>query len=397
MNEHLDLPSDTNAPRARAPQGRWALIGAGVLSVVGAIVYFTRGHAAHQADPASARDVPRLENGVIRFSPTFAKRAGITVTPCASGSLSPLVSVTGTVAFDPRLVAAVGSPIEGRLRRILKFPGDHVAAGEVVAEVESAALGQAQAGLTASRAHAEAASANEKRENDLANAHVSSQREAEIAKATAAAARAEVLAAEQKIKAFGGGSYEIGVLPLRSPIAGKVVELKMSRGQSIDANSMVLRVADLSRVWIDLAVFERELGQIHRDDPVEITLQSDASVVLPGKVAHVGDVIDLGTRSAPVRIEVDNSKERLRAGQSVVATIHTAAGLTEGLRVPLDAVTSVDGKSIVFVSQGENAVEPRTVVLGAKDATHALVASGLKLGEPIVSGGAFALKAEIFR
>lgn len=389
---------DSNPSSKETKSFPWKIVGAagGAFALIVVGVLATRGHATPTVDPP--RDVPRMEGGLIHYSAAFATRSSIKVSPCTQGSLSPLVSVTGTVDFDPRLVAAIGSPIEGRIRKLTKFPGERVMENEIVAEIESAALGQAQAGLTASRAHAETAAANEKREADLAAAHVSSAREAEVAHATAAAARAEVLAAEQKLKAFGGArSMEIGVLALRSPIAGKVIDLKASRGQSIDANSTFIRVADLRQVWIELAVFERELGHIHEGDPVDIVVQADSTVMLPGKVAHVGDTIDLETRSARVRIVVDNSKELLRPGQSVAARIHTAPGAFEGPKVALDAITSVDGKNIVFVAKGENAVEPRTVTLGSKDATHALIASGLTVGESIVTSGAFALKAEIFR
>lgn len=388
------------APVATAKKRRrwrefWILAALAAAICIGVVLY-TR--SAHPIESEPPRDVPHLEGGVIRYSDAFAKRSNLLIVACEIGSLSPVISVTGAVDFDPHLVAAIGSPIEGRVRRILKYPGDHVNEGESVAEVESATLGQIQAGLSAARAHAEAANVNERRETDLAAQHVSSQRDAELAKATASAAKADVLAAEQKIKAIGGGyATEIGVLTLRSPIAGRVVELRVSRGQSIDANSMAVRVADLRQVWIDLAVFDRDLRRIGNEDAVEIALQNGSALLVPGKVAHVGEIIELDTRTARVRVVVDNAQGLLRPGQSVTARIHTAQVAAEKPKVPLEAITSVDGKSVIFVVRSENAVEPRDVVLGAKDATHALVDSGLQPGEQIVTRGAFALKAEIFR
>ena len=345
-----------------------------------------------------ARDVPHLEGAWIRYSKDFAQRSKIELAAVEEGNLDPVISVTGTVTFDPQLVAAIGSRIAGRVRVVAKFPGDVVKAGELIAEIERAELGNAQAGVAAARAHAEAAIANDKREAALAEAHVSSQRDAEMAHAVASAAKAELGAAEQKVSAMGGTSFgQIGVLALTSPIAGKLVELNVSRGQSVEPTFTAARVADLSRVWIELAVFERELGHMHVGDEVQISPQTNQKLVLHGKVAHVGDVIDKDTRSAPVRVVVQNGDESLRPGQSVLAKIEIETTIEKSIMVPLLALTSVDGKPTVFVAHDETSVEPRTIALGPRDSTRVVVVSGLQRGERVVVSGVFALKSEVFR
>ena len=244
-----------------------------------------------------------------------------------------------------------------------------------------------------------AAVANEKRETGLAEAHVTSQRDAELARANATAARAELHAAEQKVKAFGGGGAwgEIGILYLTSPIEGKVVEHKVSRGQSVEASMQAFRVADLSRVWVELAVFEKELQHIKEQDKVDITTQSNADVLLTGNVAHVGDVIDIETRSSGVRVVVVNANRALRPGQSVVAKIHTSRTGGKNLLVERDAVTTIDGKPTLFVSLSDTSVEPRSVVIGGRDGKRTEIMSGLQPGERVVVKGVFALKSEVFR
>jgi cobalt-zinc-cadmium efflux system membrane fusion protein len=313
-------------------------------------------------------------------------------------SLSPQVSVTGTVTFDPQKVAAVGARISGRVRSVMKFPGDSVKVGETLAEVESAELGQAQSAVLSAKAHAEAAVANEKRESQLAEAKVSSQRDAELARATASAANAELHAAEQRVHALGGATAnQIGVLLVQSPIPGKVVESHVSRGQSVEPSYTLFRVADLDRLWVELAVFERELGRIRPGDAVEVTPQTNAALVLTGKVDHVGDVIDLETRSSEVRVVVENHDHALRPGQSVLARIHTQTTAAPVLLLPRDAVTSVDGKPTVFVEHDATSVEPRSVTIGVRDATSVEVTSGITPGEKVATKGVFALKSEIFR
>ena len=169
-----------------------------------------------------------------------------------------------------------------------------------------------------------------------------------------------------------------------------------SRGQYVEPTFTVARVANIDNLWIELAVFERELLHVHDGDAVEISPQSNQGVVRKGRVAHVGDVIDKDTRSAPVRVVVENDGS-LRPGQSVLAKIHTMRSTAKELLAPLDAVATVDGKPTIFVSHDETSVEPRTVVLGPRDSQQVVVAQGIAPGERIVISGVFALKSEVFR
>lgn len=396
--------SRTNPAPAAPGRARMLWIGlsatlALIAVVVAVLVVRARGKASSDQAAAPARDVPHLEGGLVHFSPDFAKRSGIKTAAVTEQELLPQVSVTGTVKFDPKRVAAIGARIPGRVRKIHKVPGDHVKKGDALAEIESAELGKAQSAALSARAHAQAATANEKREAQLAEAKVSSARDAELAKANAEAARADLHAAEQAVRALAGGGLngEMGVLVLRSPIDGKIVESGIYQGQTLDSTDMAFRVADLSRLWVELAVFERELSSIHAEDPVDIAPGAERKHVEKGRVAYVGDVIDVHARSAPVRVEIDNDAGQLRPGQSVVARIHTRAPLQKAITVPLTAVTRVDGVPKVFVSHGETSVEARTVEIGMNDGVRAHVLSGLKPGEVVVVEGVFALKSELFR
>ncbi len=171
----------------------------------------------------------------------------------------------------------------------------------------------------------------------------------------------------------------------------------MSRGQSVEATHTVFRVADLSRLWVQLAVFERQLGAIRENDPVDILPQGESERKVTGIIAHIGDVIDLETRTAPVRVVVDNPDVLLRPGQSVLAKIHTSSPAAASLLLPRAAVTSVDGKPTVFVSHDPLSVEPRAVVLGGQDAENVEISSGIEPGDKVAVTGVFALKSEIFR
>jgi len=237
-------------------RNRMLVIGFGVGLSAAAAVYFSRSEPNASAEPkAAVRDVPFMDGKWIRYSPSFARHAQLEFAPAAEGSLKPMISVTGTVTFDPERMAAVGSRIAGRVSRLYKIEGDELKAGDLLAEIESADLGQAQAAVIASRAHAEAATANEKREAELAEAKISANREAELARAQAVSARADLAAAEQRVRALGGTSDgPTGVLRLTSPIAGRVNRTQRDSGS--------VRGSHVDRV--SRGRFEPSLGRARR-------------------------------------------------------------------------------------------------------------------------------------
>ncbi|MEY4575593.1 MAG: hypothetical protein RL701_296 [Pseudomonadota bacterium] len=415
MTEHTsDLPAssqtqsslppaaDSGKPAPKHAALRWLF----VLALAGGVGFFFWQRSHKVAEPAAgadadkaARDVPYLDGSWIRYSQGFAERNKLTFAEVGNAALSPVVHVTGTVTFDPDKVAAIGARITGRVRSVFKLEGDQVKAGDVLAEIESAELGAAQAAIIAARAHALAAVANERREKELADAKISSNRDAELAAATAASARAELLAAEGRVRAMGGQTNgEPGILLLQSPIAGRIVNRNLWRGQFVEPTLTAFKVADLSRVFVELAVFERDVTTIRSGDSVEFSAPgAGTKTPVEGRVSYVGDEIDLQTKTATMRVIVDQPATPLRAGQSVAAKIHTSARAEPSLVLSREAVTSVDGKPTVFVVHDELAVEPRAVELGRQDGHQVEVLKGLNAGERVVVNGVFALKSEIFR
>jgi cobalt-zinc-cadmium efflux system membrane fusion protein len=343
-------------------------------------------------------DVSALDGKFIRFSSAFAQREGVSDVPVRLKELSPVVNVTGTVTTDTRKFVAVGARIGGRLRRIFKVVGDEVRAQEALAEIESAELGRTEAHVLAMRAKEMAAEAQQKRERRLADAKVASERDAELAQAEYEATRAERVAAEKAFAALGGDLHgEIGVLTLRSPMAGKIIASRVARGQTVAPTDTLFEVADLSTLWVQLSVFERDLPGVRIGDSVEIRAGVRSNGPLVGRVAHIGDVIDLSTRSAHVRVVIPGQGSDLRPGQSVEARIQLKAPGGSVPTVPRVAVTRIDGKPTVLVLTGPGVVEPREVRLGAEDNVDATVLDGLRENERVIAEGLFALKSELFR
>jgi cobalt-zinc-cadmium efflux system membrane fusion protein len=374
----------------------YVLLGsAGLLVIVAAVLTFRGGHKA----VAGARPPEvALEGSHIRFSEAFARRHRIQSVKVAETELSPMVSVTGTVRHDPRKFAAVGARSAGRIRRVYKIMGDRVKPGEILADIESADLGRAQANAEALRAKEIVALSNFKREEQLTAARVTAAREAELARADHEALRAERRAAEKAVAALGAGvSSEVGILKLRSPIAGRVIKVEASQGQTIEPSDTLFEVADLSTVWVELVIFERDLDRVHAGDTVEIIAAAAKGNVLKGTLAQLGDLVDPTSRSAIGRVEVDNREGWLRPGQSTTARIHGRAAGERALTVPRASVTFVDGKPTAFLLVSPGLVEPHAVELGADDGERVAIRHGLRAGDDVINDGLFALKSEIFR
>jgi membrane fusion protein, heavy metal efflux system len=375
-----------------------ALCGAAALVVLIWSMGGVSGSRGSLPDTIPPRDVPFVDGKLIRFSESFARRTGISAVPVQSKILTAAVNVTGTVTTDVRNFSAVGARVGGRVRRIFKVEGDQVRAREVLAEIDSGELGRAEAHVLATRAQEMAAEAHKKRERQLADAHVASEREAELAQAEHDAIHAEHAAAERALVALGGDlEGELGVLTLRSPISGTVIASRVARGQTVEPSDTLFEVANLSTLWVELSVFERDLAGVRAGDSVLIGGGGRAHGSIVGQVAHVGEVIDLGTRSAPVRVVIQRKGSDLRPGQSVEARIQLGATGAPARTVPRVAVTRIDGKPMVLVLIGPGVVEPREVKLGAEDDQDIAILEGLRDGERVVAEGLFALKSELYR
>lgn len=399
-----ESPTEPSPGVASPPGSRWkrrhrvaAALGGAVLllaPVVGVLI----GDAEEAPAATAVAVVPRMDEGTIVVPPAFRERAKIATAPATRATITPVLRVVGTVTFDPSHEAAVGTRLRGFVRKLHKLEGDAVQAGDVLAEIESADLGEAQAQVASLRAQGLAAQRNASRERDLSQKRLTTARELEVAEAELGAQKALLGAAQQRVAALGGSaSGPFGVFLLRAPLAGTVVERRVSAGQSVEEHLVAFRVVDLDHLWVELSVFEQRLRDVARGDRVVIRPLAEPDKEIEGKVAYVGDQIDLDTRSAAVRVEIDNRARQLRPGQSVTAEIRSSAPSAQHLTVPAEALTFVDGRPTVFVATDAERVVPRAVELGPADTTRQAITRGLTEGEQVVTAGVFALKSELFR
>jgi cobalt-zinc-cadmium efflux system membrane fusion protein len=179
---------------------------------------------------------------------------------------------------------------------------------------------------------------------------------------------------------------------LRTLISGTVIAKHITLGEALSRDQDAYVVADLDTVWVDLTVYQRDVGHVRVGQPVRLHVghepaEDDAAV------AYVTPVLDERTRTATARVVLPNPRGAWRPGMFVTARVRV--GREEvGVVVPRSALHTLEDETIVFVERDEG-LEPAPVRLGLVGETHAEIVDGLAAGDRYVSRGGFTLKAEL--
>jgi len=179
---------------------------------------------------------------------------------------------------------------------------------------------------------------------------------------------------------------------IKAPFNGVVVTYDITLGETIAAGTPVFTIANLSTVWADIQIYQKDLAHVHKGQKVEITGSHD-SPTFHGTVAYIAPTIDEHTRTGLARIVVANSEGKWKPGQFITG-VFTIEEHPVDLCIPRSAVLEYEGEKVVFV-QTEEGMIPRPIKLGHWDRDHFEVLSGLMAGESYVTRNAISLKAEL--
>lgn len=180
---------------------------------------------------------------------------------------------------------------------------------------------------------------------------------------------------------------------IESPISGWVIQRHITPGEFVSEQSSIFVIADLSTVWVDLAVYPKDADRIRRGQTARLrAVGSDLET--EGVIEYVTPIMDVHTRSLTARVVLPNQDNAWRPGFFVQATVQ-AESEAEGLLVEKTAVQHLDGQSVVFVPDGPGRYRPVEVTTGSGDRRHVRITAGLEDGSVYVSEGAFELKAKI--
>ena len=203
-----------------------------------------------------------------------------------------------------------------------------------------------------------------------------------------------------EIEQMAAASKPTRQIAIRTPFGGTVMERVATEGAYVRTGALLYKVADLSRVWVQLDAYESDLPGIAKGQSVALRVEGIPDDVFEGEVDFIDPVIDPNRRTARVRVAVKNKGRRLRPGMFAEADIRSEnkSGGSPPLIVPGSAPLFTGRRAIVFVEE-TNADRPtytaRTVRLGPKTGDAYPVVAGLEAGERVVTKGAFVLDADL--
>ena len=354
-------------------------------------------------------------------TPAPTKNSAIEIELVGPQSIAGVIPATGKVLVPEDRVAVIGPVNAGRIVRLFAGQGSRVQKGQKLADLESADIDQAEADYLKALADYENARRSSVAEIRLAQENYdrtkllyektitagknlqTAEHDLEVAKAAGESsvngAKATLTAARRHLLILGLSSSTIDSLPkkpdlaavfsLNSPIAGTVIERNATVGASVGTDSNLFKIIDLSRVWIDANVFEKDLARVRMGQEVKVNLPALPGSTYTGRVILIDSVVDPETRTIKVRTEVANPDSRLKpdmfANVEIVTDLNRSA-----ISIPQTAVLNDGGKTVVFVAEG-NGYQKREVHTGIQNGDRLEIVEGLSAGEKVVVKGNYLL------
>jgi RND family efflux transporter MFP subunit len=176
---------------------------------------------------------------------------------------------------------------------------------------------------------------------------------------------------------------------LRSPVAGVVLQKNALAGARVMPSDTLFEIADLSHVWVLADVYESELPYMRVGSTAQVVVGTQT---LPARVTFIGPFVTSQTRTASVRLELDNSAGLLKPDMYADVILNETVGRV--IAVPESAVMNTGTRSIVFVARGNGAFEPRQVTTGSHAQGFYEIRSGVSPGETVVVDANFLVDSE---
>jgi membrane fusion protein, copper/silver efflux system len=181
-------------------------------------------------------------------------------------------------------------------------------------------------------------------------------------------------------------------IPLYSPISGVVTESFVREGQYVNVGEPLFTIADLSRVWVELELFESDLPLVKVGQNVTISSRSYPELSVSGKVNLIYPFLDSKTRTAKLRVEIPNPGLTLKPEMYVLGSINVS--LADSIVIPVASVMDTGKRQIVWVEAGPGVFQPRDVKTGIRSGAEIQILSGLKAGEKVAVTGGYLIDSE---
>ena len=364
--------------------------------------------SATAAPSGAAFAAARLPDVVVSLTSDAVKRAGIVVAPVSIGDSGTEMRLPGVVEPNGYRQVTVTPLVAGRVSAVSTELGARVRRGQVLAQIDSPELAEAQTKYASARAMLDAHDWELQRTEKLVVIGAASRQELERIHAEHAAQSAEVQSARSRLEVLGvpaptieglrSGSSVNTTASVRAPINGVVTVRSANVGLNVDQTTPMFTVVDLSIVWITADVYETDFSRVRVGGEATITTAAYPGQSLRGRISYIDPQVSTDTRTGRIRVEVPNPQGELRIGMYTDVVVGRASGVS-GAAVPViprAAVQNIGDRTVVYLADPKDhgRFTEREVRLGQPAGEQVEVVSGVQTGDAIATQGSFFLRAE---
>jgi cobalt-zinc-cadmium efflux system membrane fusion protein len=361
------------------------------------------GSAQQEAPSAKAAAAAPAGSAATYFTVPQEQLSHIEIASAHRATFTTEVKTTGTVDWDNDHTSQAITQVSGPITRILYDTGVRVTAGQPLLYVASPDITGAFSTYRKARNRLALAKQNLERNKDLLEHKAIAQRDFEQVQADYNDAETDLETSLEALKILGVTTKDVAdadqqgatvrpELPMRSPIAGTIVQKLVNPGQVIQAGATTAFViSNVSTVWVQAHVYEKDLRSVNVGDTVDVRSASFPEV-FSGRVGYIGNMLDAATRTTPVRVVTGNPKGFLKKDQFVDVVIRDK-GTRDALVVPTSAVLYDDENlPFVYVQVEPGKFAQRQVTLGPQQNGATEVTQGVKDGDRVVAQGSLFLQ-----
>lgn len=383
------------------------------VAIVAVIGFILSGCTSEQEEQGSAASDEKIGQArVLVLNRESIKDIGLTVVVAEVKPIAGTMTIPAKLLPNQNLEAQVGSLVQGRVREVFVNVGDIVKEGQELMHIEGLEVGEIKSNFIKAKAQLKYAEANCQRQKTLLEQKVGSQKAFLEAQAEYEKADAEFNAEDKRIHSIGltdddllkfvehasleKNGHSGGVLPIKTPIAGTVVERNVVIGQLVDGSTTAFRIINTTTLWADGQVYEKEVPRLLGKPEITLTVTAFSGEQFRGKIIFVSPIVDEHTRTITIRASIPNPNGRLKPQMFGELRVPTG-GATKGLVIPAESVQKDNTDAYVFVATSDTSFERRVVSLGATFDSMVEVNAGIKPGEKVVTRGSFQLKSELMK
>lgn len=359
------------------------------------------GHATEEA-PETEEHAEEGHGQEVHITPEQVKEMGIVVEPLKGGLVNSKIQRPATVQFNPDKTVKMGPRISAKVEKVQVDLGDNVSKGQALAYLSSVELGKIKADYLSQLSHFQTKQKAYQREKKLYGEKISSEADYLQAKAEFENARADLESSKATLELFGiaaenvgNQDYPLSYFVLNSPLSGVVQERNLSPGQTLSPNSTPIHIVNNSEMWVMVDAYERDIAYIQTGQAISLTVKSLPGKVFTGKIDWISNALDPDSRTLKIRAVVNNKKGLLKEGMYGTAGIINNEERKNPI-IPVDAVQKIETEQVVFIpGDEEGSFKPVEVITGNENNGWVEIAGNIKIGEPVVTAGAFDLMSTV--